>query len=50
VLLHIATDLVAGAVAITTILVVKRMTWLLSPVALAGSRRMVVMKVSGGIR
>ncbi|MGH3670674.1 MAG: DUF4328 domain-containing protein [Pseudonocardiaceae bacterium] len=47
VLLHIATDLVAGAVAITTILVVKRMTWLLSPMALAGSRRMVVLRVRG---
>jgi Domain of unknown function (DUF4328) len=47
VLLHVATDLVAGAVAITTIVVVRRLTRLLSPVTLAGTRRMVVMRVPG---
>jgi hypothetical protein len=48
VLLHVATDLVAGAVAITTIVVVRRLTRLLSPVRLAGTRRMVVVRVPGG--
>lgn len=48
VLLHGATDLVAGAVAIITIVVIRRLTRLLSPVALAGARRMVVVRVSGG--
>jgi Domain of unknown function (DUF4328) len=48
VLLHGATDLVAGAVAITTIVVVRRLTRLLGPVELAGIRRMVVMRVPGG--
>ena len=50
VLLHVATDLVAGAVAITTIAVIRRLTRLLSPVRLAGTRRMVVVRVPGGIR
>lgn len=48
VLLHLATDLVAGAVAITTIAVVRRLTQLLSPVVLAGTQRMVVVRVHGG--
>jgi hypothetical protein len=47
VLLHVATDLVAGVVAITTIVVVRRLTRLLSPVKLAGTRRMVVVRVPG---
>lgn len=50
VLLHVATDLVAGVVAITTIVVVRRLTRLLSPAKLAGTRRMVVMRVPGGTR
>jgi Domain of unknown function (DUF4328) len=50
VLLHLATDLVAGAVAITTIVVVRRLTRLLSPVALAGTRRMVLVGVHQGTR
>jgi hypothetical protein len=50
VLLHLATDLVAGAVAITTIAVVRRLTRLLSPVALVGTRRMVVVRVHQGTR
>jgi hypothetical protein len=50
VLLHVATDLVAGAVAITTIVVVLRLTRLLSPAQLAAARRMVVVRVPGGIR
>jgi Domain of unknown function (DUF4328) len=50
VLLHVATDLVAGAVAITTIVVVRRLTRLLSPVKLAGTRRMVVVRVPGAAR
>ncbi len=41
VLLHIATDLVAGVVAIITIVVVRRLTWLLSPPTLINARRMV---------
>ncbi|MDQ3762235.1 MAG: DUF4328 domain-containing protein [Actinomycetota bacterium] len=48
VLLHVATDLVAGAVAIATIMVVRRLTRLLSPVKLTGARRMVVVRVPGG--
>ncbi len=48
VLLHMATDLVAGIVAVTTIVVVQRLTLLLSPVKLAGARRMVVVRVPGG--
>ena len=48
VLLHVATDLVAGLVAIITIAVVKRLTRLLSPVQLANARRMVVVRVPGG--
>jgi Domain of unknown function (DUF4328) len=48
VLLHVATDLVAGAVAITTIVVVRRLTRLLSPAQLAAARRMVVVRVPGG--
>ncbi len=50
VLLHVATDLVAGVVAITTIVVVRRLTRLLSPVGLSSSRRMVVVRVPGGTR
>ncbi len=50
VLLHIATDLVAGAVAVTTIVVVRRLTRLLSPVTLTRARRMVVVRVPGGTR
>ncbi|MFY9806848.1 MAG: DUF4328 domain-containing protein [Pseudonocardiaceae bacterium] len=50
VLLHIAADLVAGAVAITTIVVVQRLTRLLSPVHLTAARRMVVVRVPGGTR
>jgi hypothetical protein len=50
VLLHVATDLVAGVVAITTIVVVRRLTRLLSPVKLAGTRRMVVVRVPGAPR
>ncbi len=50
VLLHVATDLVAGAVAITTIVVVRRLTRLLSPATPAGVRRMVVVRVPGGTR
>ena len=48
VLLHVATDLVAGIVAVTTIVVVRRLTRLLSPGKLAGTRRMMVVRVSGG--
>jgi hypothetical protein len=47
VLLHVGTDLVAGAVAITTIVVVQRLTRLLSPAWLASARRMVVVRVPG---
>ncbi len=50
VLLHAATDLVAGAVAVTTIVVVRRLTRLLSPAKLTGARRMVVVRVPGGTR
>ncbi|HEX4101331.1 MAG: DUF4328 domain-containing protein [Pseudonocardiaceae bacterium] len=50
VLLHVATDLVAVAVAITTIVVVRRLTRLLSPVTLTRARRMVVVRVPGGTR
>jgi hypothetical protein len=50
VLLHIATDLVAGAVAITTTVVVRRLTRLLDPVRLRAAPRMVVMRVPGGPR
>jgi uncharacterized protein DUF4328 len=50
VLLHVVTDLVAGAVAITTIVVVRRLTRLLSPVKPAGTRRMVVVRVPGAAR
>jgi hypothetical protein len=48
VLLHMATDLVAGILAVTTIAVVQRLTRLLSPAKLANARRMVVVRVSGG--
>lgn len=48
VLLHVATDLVAGAVAVVTIVVVQRLTRLLSPAKLASARRMVVVRVPGG--
>jgi hypothetical protein len=47
VLLHLATDLLAGIVAVTTIVVVRRLTRLLSPGKLASSRRMVVVRVPG---
>jgi hypothetical protein len=50
VLLHVVTDLVAGAVAITTIVVVRRLTRLLSPAQLAATRRMVVLRVPGSAR
>jgi hypothetical protein len=50
VLLHVATDLVAAAVAITTIVVVRRLTRLLSPATLTRARRMVVVRVPGGTR
>lgn len=46
VLLHLATDLMAGIVAVITIAVVRRLTRLLSPGKLASSRRMVVVRVS----
>jgi uncharacterized protein DUF4328 len=49
VLLHAATDLVAGAIAITTIVVVRRLTRLLSPVTLRRHHRMVVVRVPGRI-
>ncbi|MGH3942254.1 MAG: DUF4328 domain-containing protein [Pseudonocardiaceae bacterium] len=45
VLLHLITDLVAGVVAITTIIVVRRLTRLLSPVRLRGVRRMVTVRI-----
>lgn len=45
VLLHVVTDLVAAAVAVVTILVVRRLTRLLSPATLAGSRRMVPVRL-----
>ena len=48
VLLHVVTDLVGGVLAVTTIVVVQRLTRLLSPTKLAGARRMVVVRVSGG--
>lgn len=47
VLLHVATDLVAGIVAVATIVVVRRLTRLLSPAKLAGARRLVVVRVPG---
>jgi hypothetical protein len=50
VLLHVATDLVAGAVAITTIVVVRRLTRLLSPATLTRARRLVVVRVPGSTR
>ncbi len=50
VLLHAATDLVAGVVAITTIVVVHRLNRLLSPAKLLDARRMVVVRVPGGAR
>ena len=48
VLLHAATDLMAGIVAVITIVVVKRLTRLLSPAQLANARRMVVVRIPGG--
>lgn len=48
VLLHLATDVVAGVVAITTIIVVRRLTRLLSPATLPGARRMVVIRIGSG--
>ena len=50
VLLHAATDLVAALVAIITIVVVQRLTRLLSPARLAAARRMVVVRVPGASR
>jgi hypothetical protein len=50
VLLHAATDLVAAGVAIVTIVVVRRLTRLLSPAKLIAARRMVVMRVPGDTR
>jgi hypothetical protein len=50
VLLHAATDLVAAVVAIATIVVVRRLTRLLSPAKLIAARRMVVVRVSDGTR
>jgi hypothetical protein len=43
----VATDLVAGIVAVATIVVVRRLTRLLSPAKLAGARRLVVVRVPG---
>ncbi|HEU0087935.1 MAG TPA: DUF4328 domain-containing protein [Pseudonocardiaceae bacterium] len=48
VLLHLATDLVAGVVAGTTVVVVRRLTRLLSPTTLRGARRMVVVRIGSG--
>jgi hypothetical protein len=48
VLLHGATDLVAAVVAITTVMVVRRLTRLLSPIQPGSARRMVVVRVPGG--
>jgi hypothetical protein len=45
VLLHVVTDLIAGVVAVTTIVVVRQLTRLLSPAKLAGARRLVVVRV-----
>jgi hypothetical protein len=50
VLLHAATDLVAALVTIITIVVVQRLTRLLSPARLAATRRMVVVRVPGASR
>jgi Domain of unknown function (DUF4328) len=50
VLLHVATDLVAAMVAIATIVVVRRLTRLLSPAQLASAHRMVVVRVPGSAR
>jgi hypothetical protein len=50
VLLHAATDLVAAAAAIATIVVVRRLTRLLSPARLIATRRMVVVRVPDGSR
>lgn len=47
VLLHVATDLVAAAVAVATIVVVRRLTRLLSPAQLGGARRLVVVRIPG---
>jgi hypothetical protein len=47
VLLHLATDLVAGVVAILTIVVVRRMTRLLSPPDPRTVRRMVPVRIGG---
>ncbi|MGQ0778825.1 MAG: DUF4328 domain-containing protein [Pseudonocardiales bacterium] len=48
VLLHLATDVVAGVVAITTVIVIRRLTRLLSPVTARRGRRMVVIRVVSG--
>lgn len=45
VLLHLVTDLVAGVVAVVTIVVMQRLTQLLSPAYRWGARRMVVVRV-----
>ncbi|MGH3917323.1 MAG: DUF4328 domain-containing protein, partial [Pseudonocardiaceae bacterium] len=45
VLLHLVTDVVAGAVAITTIIVMRRLTRLLTPATLLNARRMVVVRI-----
>ncbi|MDQ5856204.1 MAG: DUF4328 domain-containing protein [Actinomycetota bacterium] len=50
VLLHAATDLVAAAAAIATIVVVRTLTRLLSPARLIATRRMVVVRVPDGSR
>ena len=50
VLLHAATDLVAAGVAIATIVVVRRLTRLLSPAKLIDARRMVVVRVPDATR
>jgi hypothetical protein len=42
-----ATDLVAAVVAVTTIVVVRRLTRLLSPAQLGGARRLVVVRIPG---
>jgi hypothetical protein len=47
VLLHVATDLVAAVVAVATIVVVRRLTRLLSPAQLGGARRLVVVRIPG---
>jgi hypothetical protein len=48
VLLHMITDLLAGAVAIGTVVVVRRLTALLSPPKLGRRSRMLPVRVAGG--